>query len=454
MNSAFSETLLQLLWKTPGRYLQAEPLLTDGSKVIIRNPGTHNQHRGGPDFLGAEIILDGLLLKGDIEIHQSAGDWKKHGHTDDPRYSSVILHIVMDDDDLPFPNIPTLALRSNLLFDEKVFWNKLFEERYARAPELPCFPHNLAVRMKQKRALIGSMADLRLEELVKRFECDSKDNLHDLVYEHILDALGFSQNREPMKALSQLLPRKYLQGIAKNEQAQNLPTLFQALFFGVSGLLEQPQAIYSAQVNDYLLDLNAKWQELQISYPIGETLTKGDWAFFRIRPVNSPYRRVALAASLAVRYFSRKEFSVLDDIVFADGNNWWLTRTSYKSELKEAYSLLGDERLKAIEINVLLPARIALLRLKASDGATTVSEKSLTKEWMETPSASSATYCQTIEQELLEGESIQSTAHEQGALYLHRNYCTQLRCDECPVGKGVMEQTGMTFPGRVSYLGK
>src|ERR1043165_9357511 len=113
-----------------------------------------------------------------------------------------------------------------------------------------------------------------------------------------------------MKALSKLLPRTLLQTIRKNEPSEQLASVFEALFFGVSGLLESPNADYTPDVDEYLLDLNARWQALQVSYQIPEVLSKGDWAFFRIRPVNSPHRRVALAASLAVRYFSRPDFSV------------------------------------------------------------------------------------------------------------------------------------------------
>src|ERR1043165_4346865 len=205
MKSSLRESLLHVLWKDHNKYLQPTPTLTDGTQIAIRSAGAYNDHRGGPDFLGAEVIIDGLLIKGDIEIHRNTSDWSKHGHTDDPRYASVILHIVLDDDDLHIPNIPTLALRSNLLFDEKSFWSRLFEEHYAHNPELPCFPHNLAVKMKQKQTLLKSVAELRLDELAGRYQSPSKEILYDKVYEHILDALGYSQNREPMKALSKLL---------------------------------------------------------------------------------------------------------------------------------------------------------------------------------------------------------------------------------------------------------
>lgn len=433
------------MWREPKRYLIASPRLADGTRIDILHPGDFNDHRGGPDFLGARISIDGIVISGDIELHRNTSDWDKHGHTSDPNYASVILHVVLDADEEIHPHLPTLLLRENLRFDERSFWQRLFEARYARAPELPCYPHNLAVPMKRKRALIAQMATLRLDELVSRYECGSHEALLDAVYAHVMDALGYSENRAPMKELARLLPRAFLQTVRERENAASLRSIFEALYFGVAGLLDAPSAEYSSETNEYLLDLGAKWQSLQVDYDIPATLARNDWAFFRIRPTNTPYRRVALAASLAARYFSRSDFSLAEEFRFDDETNWWLTHTSYTSVLDEAQSLLGDERLRAIEINVLLPARIAALRLRGTDAASVTSEKMLRREWEEAPSRSSATYMQTIEQELLEGERLRTTAGEQGALHLYRTYCSCGRCAECPVGKQLIE-TGWQAP--------
>ncbi|NIA29483.1 MAG: DUF2851 family protein, partial [Actinobacteria bacterium] len=65
----------------------------DGRKIEIREKGVRN-FDAGPDFLNALILLDGGILRGDIEIHPIAGDWFSHGHHHDPRYNNVILHVV------------------------------------------------------------------------------------------------------------------------------------------------------------------------------------------------------------------------------------------------------------------------------------------------------------------------------------------------------------------------
>lgn len=423
------------MWKEHERFLVKEPTLTDGSLISIIHPGTHNELHSGPDFHGAKIVIDGIVLSGDIEIHRNYSDWQAHSHGGDTNYSQVILHVVLEfdeDADLKEPNIPTLILKDNLDFSHRTFWQELFEKRYARAPELPCYPHNLAVSMRTKRKLITKMGEARLDELVGRFDKESQEKFLDNIYERILDALGYSENREPFKAISSLLPRRLLQQIRHEETSANLPVIFEALYFGASGLLEQPSTEYSNSVNEYLLDLNAKWNELQASYPINETLAESDWTFFRIRPANTPYRRIALAAALAEKYFSRKDFSIYEEIEYQTANPFWMKRTSYKSELPEVHELLGEERRRAIHLNVISPARIA-----SSDTKRT---KELRKEWLGLISRSSARFGQVIEQELMESEHLRTVSSEQGALFLYRNYCTHGRCNECMIGLKLIEK--------------
>jgi hypothetical protein len=431
---SLSELLLQSIWKDHARFLVSKPKLSDQSPITILSAGTHNTMRGGPDFLSAEIVLDGLKIKGDIELHKEAGHWGDHSHDEDKRYSSVILHVVLDNDaEERSPNIPTLILRDNLNFLHKELWSALFEKRYARAPELYCFPHNLSVPMKFKRTVLAKMGDARLDELVARYKTGSQEELLDKVYERVLDALGYSENREPFKALAEILPRKLLQEIRKKESKANLPSIYEALFFGASGLLSWQSAEFTSEVNEYLLDLNAHWNALQITYPLVQTLSESDWAFFRIRPANSPYRRVALAAALAEKYFSHSGFSVNEEIHYDIGNEFWMKRTSFRSELAEYQSLLGEERKLAIRLNVILPARIASTRDERR-------AKELCEEWKALGSRSSAKYAEVIEQELLESDSIRTTGDEQGALFLYRNYCTQRRCSECPIGERLMKK--------------
>jgi hypothetical protein len=449
---SLAESLMHEIWKDHSTFLIMHPLLSDGSPVIIIHAGDYNDHRGGPDFLNAEIALDGVRIKGDIELHKSLEDWEHHGHSGDANYSQVILHVVLDSDQEEFhgaiPKVPLLILRDNLAFDQRVFWKELFEKQYARSPELPCFPHNLSTPMKFKKKMLDRMGEARLDERISRVSVEngSEEALHNKVYELTFDALGYSENRKPFITLSRFVSRTLLQKIRDQESEDELLSIYEALYFGTAGLIHKPSDEYDNDVNEYLLDISAKWEALKIDYSISEKLAEYDWAFFRIRPLNTPYRRIALASVLATKYFSRPDYSVREEMDYKLGDSsFWERHTSFKSHLSEPHALLGEERMRAITLNVVLPARMVnekgnLQRKGLDDQKVLTALRPLRKQWADFPSRASAAYLGVIEQELLEGEHISTTIAEQGALFLHRNYCTALRCSECPVGIKLSEK--------------
>lgn len=90
---SFPEKLIQQIWAR-GDFRR------DGMYTLSRRPleiiatGTWNR-LDGPDFLGAEVLLDGKRLRGDVEIHFYAEDWNAHAHAGNPLYKNVILHVVV-----------------------------------------------------------------------------------------------------------------------------------------------------------------------------------------------------------------------------------------------------------------------------------------------------------------------------------------------------------------------
>lgn len=53
----------------------------------------------GPDIREAAVLLpSGVPAAGDVEVHRVATDFAQHGHGGDPRYSSLLLHLVWRDD--------------------------------------------------------------------------------------------------------------------------------------------------------------------------------------------------------------------------------------------------------------------------------------------------------------------------------------------------------------------
>ncbi len=75
-----------VIWHTAG-----------GCRLQFLSPGRLNSFEG-PDFIDSALLIDGIIIVGDIEFHKKSSLWKFHRHDEDERYDKVILHIVLEDD--------------------------------------------------------------------------------------------------------------------------------------------------------------------------------------------------------------------------------------------------------------------------------------------------------------------------------------------------------------------
>ncbi|MGE5479709.1 MAG: DUF2851 family protein [Chloroflexota bacterium] len=99
---------LHALLSDPARIWRAE----SGARLQILSPGRLNPAEG-PDFRDVAILLGGAIYCGDAEFHLRASDWARHGHSGDPRYDNVILHIALVAD------YPECEVSETLVVDER-----------------------------------------------------------------------------------------------------------------------------------------------------------------------------------------------------------------------------------------------------------------------------------------------------------------------------------------------
>lgn len=88
---SLSESQLISWWKSVEPGIQLAGL--NGEPVYVLQCGRRNVY-DGPDFLGANLLLDGRAVQGDIEFHVQERDWYAHHHDRDSRYNHVVLHVV------------------------------------------------------------------------------------------------------------------------------------------------------------------------------------------------------------------------------------------------------------------------------------------------------------------------------------------------------------------------
>src|SRR4051812_30084432 len=92
----FTEDFLHYVWKF--RLFDRTALQTeDGEEIEIFSTGIHNTD-SGPDFHNARLRIGETVWAGNVEVHLSASDWQKHGHTADNAYDNTILHVVYRND--------------------------------------------------------------------------------------------------------------------------------------------------------------------------------------------------------------------------------------------------------------------------------------------------------------------------------------------------------------------
>lgn len=89
---SYRETLFQWIWGNL-EFNCTTLATTTGEKLEIVTPGVQN-HGAGPDFLQAQIRIDGIDWFGSVEIHKNESEWNDHGHDHDSCYNTVILHVV------------------------------------------------------------------------------------------------------------------------------------------------------------------------------------------------------------------------------------------------------------------------------------------------------------------------------------------------------------------------
>ena len=88
-----AERVVQKIWLQRD-FNQTGATLSDGRTLEVRATG-HWNLLGGPDFRSARLVIGGVLITGDIEVHFYSADWRAHGHAADSSYDNVALHVVL-----------------------------------------------------------------------------------------------------------------------------------------------------------------------------------------------------------------------------------------------------------------------------------------------------------------------------------------------------------------------
>lgn len=420
-----NEALLQFIWQQ--QYFNQQGLQTTlGEPIRILHPGEWNQHQG-PDFTNARIQIGSTIWAGQVEIHCNASDWEKHGHSNDPHYANVILHVVISDDFAVLNQngnpIPTLELENRIpfsLLDRVQQWMDNKEPLVCRnfLPGLTA-----AQWLNWKTQLLQQRLQRKSQKLLAR-HAETGGDWNVLLWQLIFECMGGKVNGSYFLLLANSIPLSTL--LKKQLSAIE----WEAILLGQANLL--PVTASAA----YHRKLLKEYQYLQYKYQL-IPLNKPP-AFLRMRPASFPTIRMAQLAGLLLnnpQLFSGMVASVSlqhwKQQCKVAAAEFWDTHYLFNRSSQARKKTLGIQMMYSLATNAILPTLYAygyyagnrelmkkvLLLFKEIPGE----QNRITSLWDDT------------------GINQSQTFDTQALTELTNNYCTQKKCLHCAVGQQVLK---------------
>ncbi|MBI3930411.1 MAG: DUF2851 family protein [Chloroflexi bacterium] len=449
MPNNLTENQIIEIWQH--QLLERKRLVTEGGESIeIVYPGRRNDDRGA-DFRDAVIVTRRGLMKGDVEVHVKSSGWREHRHHRDVVYNRVILHVVMWHNTKRATclqngrEVPVLAL-NNYIKTPLSHWRNGDGSLTRRNR------HCLAVAPRRATASVAGFLDRAGEErfLAKaaRFQADlAQVAASQCLYRGIMGALGYSRNKLPFLELAGRLPLTMLesitQGVVSDEECLARQ---QALLLGTAGLLPS-QRRNKPPENDWddgwLDKLERRWTSCRRS----RVMSADAWHLFKIRPNNSPIRRLVAMSYLLLRYRERGLLAGLISLVkeaplsrgdhrlekglLVTTSGYWASHLDFGPGGKiSSPTLLGKGRAADIIVNVLLPFTFAW-------GAATAQAEAVRQAfnlYRRYPRLTVNSVERQMTAQLgLSRRLVNSAQRQQGLIHIYNNLCSQGRCNSCPL---------------------
>ncbi|MGQ9631533.1 MAG: DUF2851 family protein [bacterium] len=427
-----------------------------GTPIRVIHPGRRNEC-GGPDFQGARIRFAGEIRDGDVEIHIIPSDWFSHHHDSEAEYNGVILHVALWDDGTAArvkkengETVPTLILSQCLRTED-------FIPREPPSP--PCLRNLSRQSIVEIRSKLREIGEKRLLNKASRFQSRAADaGIEQAIYEGIMEALGYSENREPFLELARKVPFSSLQELVLYEPVAIKLKIVQAVLFGMGGFLGgHPE-------EEYFEELQWLWTTLKGHFSV--EMHPERWTTARVRPSNFPARRIAGASYILSRCAERGFLSTFSSIL-GDSNpkgarrglyetlrcedeGFWSHHYTFRDRLHKANpKLIGKDRADDIIVNVVLPA------VYAGSPKPSLRDKILGM-YRNYPRSAENNVTIFMQNLIFGGRKIVGTSCEQQALIeIYDDHCGRGRnCSRCPL-MGSSPQTGRIchICGRMNFEG-
>ena len=435
------------VWQS--RLLKGQELLSEnGDALEIIYPGRLSDDRGA-DFCEAVISLNGQMLKGDVEIHIRSGGWRDHNHHLDPLYNRVILHVVMWPGGSPVTRlqnggeIPVLTLSKYLEIPTEQPVEPASFEPHSNPP---CLAAADRINPEALARLLDEAGDERFFQKEAGFREEiERTTPSQSLYRGVMGALGYSRNKLPFLELAGRLPLSVLEspadrGLTGSESlTRNL-----ALLLGTAGFLEGHSRELLSKAG-YESGFIKKLESIWVSISRGRPMSPDEWRFFKVRPANSPLRRIAAMSHLLHRYrepgLLQGLLGLITEIPEGQDNsspekglimNGAINKTGPSGSVSASPPLLGQARAADIITNILLPFSSAPGR--------TISSPEQDGLALELYRHYKGTALNSVEKHMagklgLKTAMIKTARRQQGLIHIYASRCRRDYCSGCPLAQ-------------------
>lgn len=422
------EDFLHYVWKY--QKLTTALLTTiSGETVSVVHPGLHNTN-AGPDFLNAQLVIDGQLWAGNVEIHVKSSDWYAHKHQDDFNYDSVLLHVVWEynvtvfrENDEP---IPTVAIKDRVTPAAVIGYKSLLS---GHARFINCEQNFALVKEFTLENWLERVYIDRLQQKIVPLEKElRKTNNHWelLLFRQLCKTFGLKVNGESFASIAHSFPFSVVQKCKGNV------FMLEALLFGQAGLL-------LGELEDaYAQRLQREYHYLVKKFKLSNSTVIAP-KFFRLRPANFPTLRLS---QLAVLYATSDYlFSLIINCTDKDAyykvfnisaSAYWKTHYNFGVTSLEKEKALTKSFIDLVLLNTVIPIVFCYAKLEGKDVSEEIIELA----------ASIAPELNSIVKQFNSLRPIANNAlKSQALLHLKKHYCDANRCLDCAVGHTLLHES-------------
>ena len=416
--------------------------LESGERIRVIDPGLLNKD-SGPDFFNAKVKIDGKTWAGNIEIHMKASDWHRHGHSSNPAYDNVILHVVAVSDTRICRRDGSEIPQMRVALPEDFY--RTFAYLTSSNPEIRCARGLQEIDALRRADWIETLTIERLQHKATRIEETLRNYNGDwnaACFMTLARALGFGLNGEPFEMLAESINLNHLR-----RHSDNIVQM-EAIFFGQAGLLD-PMTNMADQRYQVMC---REYQFLARKYSM-RPIPRASWKFARTRPQNLPYRRIALLAKAMA-----ETPDLLNRILKSEGDEeklrqlfkwqvdaYWSRRLTFGSDAQTEANppSLSEGSINILLINVAAPLLYAYALLH-SDHEMKETAIALLTGLPPEKNAILRTWQQL-------GFKATDAGMSQALIHLRKEYCDKHECLRCRFGQHYLRKTAidMMIPSRL-----